>query len=159
MENYVVKSTIRKIPNSSQLILEIDELLKLSGQLSSSNEDLTLKEKNIFSQLGPVETKAFDHFLITPINLKNIEDEINTKYEDGIYLEDDEEISYPFLHTIRTTSHLTNPLSKKEANVNVPTITIGNVSSLAEKDISLQKEGVGLLAFDSDLEKNNGRKV
>lgn len=152
MEKNVITGQAIAITNPSQLLLQIDELLKLRKKLSPQDELLKQKEQNLKSLLGTKSTKEYEGLLFFAINFEKIADQVNLKFQDGIDLEPDL-VHIPFSTTIRTRpTILEDPTKIKEKKTSgIGTIKIGKHKIIAQNTIELKRFNTSLLAFSDSF--------
>jgi len=148
MEKKQVSSQCITIANPSQLVLGIDDFYYLSKKLPSGSNELKQKEETILNSLnGLRKIEFYDRILMFKINLDKVADFVNRKYEDGIDLEEDTIIRYPFDRTIRTMPKTLEEPTKSLSNS--ITIQVGNYNILAKNDLFINKTNDALMSFDS----------
>lgn len=152
MEKYNSSDSI-SIINPSQLVLNIDEYLHLSKRLPSQDETLQKKEESIFSQLGERKTQKYPRLLMFEINLQEISNQINKKYEDGIDLEE-EIVRYQTDRTIRRKPiTLDDPSIVRDLSTSkITSIKVGKHTTLGENPVSLKRFNTSLLALAYNYE-------
>ena len=153
METKRVSSDSITIINPSQLVLNIDEYLKTSKKLPSQDATLQEKEEIIFSQLGERKQQTYPRLLMFEINLEKISDQVNTKYEDGIDLEEDI-VRYPSDRTIRRKpTQIEDPSVVKELSTSkITSIKVGKYTTLGAGSVSLKRFNTSLLALAYNYE-------
>ena len=159
MEKYTDEKI--EIANPSQLVIRVDEYLKLSRKLPSQNESLMNRERQIFDSLGNRTKENYSRIIFTPIDMSRVEQEVNTRYKDGIYLEDDlDTITYPYDRTIRTRpAKLDDPTKVKvQEPKEVPPLRLGNYRIIRDNPISIQRFTTPLLALEDTFESSNKRR-
>jgi len=162
MEKAKISAQTIEISNPSQLVLNVDDFLRLSKKLPSQSGELKKREQDILYLLdAPRKNKIYDRLLMFEINIDKIADDINDKYQDGFYLEDEkDDIRYPFSRTIRTKPiKLESPYMRKELSPNkITSIKIGKHRIIENNNISLKKISTSLLAFSDEFESNYKRR-
>lgn len=149
------------ILNPSQLVIRVDEFLKLSRKLPSQNESLINREKQIYDSLGERQKASYSRIIFTPIDMTRVEKQINTQYQDGIYLEDElDTITYPYDRTIRTKPTILIDPAKEKVKVpkEVPPLRLGNLRILKDNPVTIQKSTTPLLALEDTFESSNKRR-
>lgn len=149
------------ILNPSQLVIRVDEFLKLSRKLPSQNESLINREKQIYDSLGERQKASYSRIIFTPIDMTRVEEQINTQYQDGIYLEDElDTITYPYDRTIRTKPTILIDPAKEKVQVpkEVPPLRLGNLRILKDNPVTIQKFTTPLLALEDTFESSNKRR-
>lgn len=147
--------------NPSQLVIRVDEFLKLSRKLPSQNESLINREKQIYDSLGERQKASYSRIIFTPIDMTRVEKQINTQYQDGIYLEDElDTITYPYDRTIRTKPTILIDPAKEKVQVpkEVPPLRLGNLRILKDNPVTIQKSTTPLLALEDTFESSNKRR-
>ena len=147
--------------NPSQLVIRVDEFLKLSRKLPSQNESLINREKQIYDSLGERQKASYSRIIFTPIDMTRVEKQINTQYQDGIYLEDElDTITYPYDRTIRTKPTILIDPAKEKVKVpkEVPPLRLGNLRILKDNPVTIQKSTTPLLALEDTFESSNKRR-
>lgn len=153
MEKKNVSSDSISIINPSQLVLNIDDYLRLSKRLPSQDETLHQKEEAIFNQLGERKQQSYPKLLMFEINLQKITDQINEKFQDGIDLEE-EMVRYQSDRTIRRKpAILDDPSIVRELSTSkITSIRVGKHTTLGDNFVSLKRFNTSLLAFAYNYE-------
>ena len=127
------------IINPSELVLSVDDFFRLSKKMSAE-EILQNKQSTIYEHLGPPKSKKYPKTLMFDINTKKIEDEVNEKFVDGIYLDEYGEFSQSS-RTIRTKHpSIKEPLPEKVLSPNkITSITVGNYKIMEYYPIIINK--------------------
>lgn len=158
MEKYTDEKI--ELANPSQLVIRVDEFLKLSRKLPSQNESLVNREKQIYDSLGERTKGSYSRIIFTPIDMKKVEQTVNTTYQDGIYLEEIDDITYPYDRTIRTKPTILEDPTKEKVQVpkKVPPLRIGNYRILKDNPVTIQRFTTPLLALEDTFETSNKRR-
>lgn len=158
MENRYVSGETITIINPSQLVELIDGYMNLSKNNSPDNEVLKTKETEIFKQLGERKNTKYPKLLLFEIDFSKICDQINEKYQDGFYLDEEYDVvKAPFDRSIRTKpTDLDAPTVEKELSLNkVTSIEVGKTSTMAQNNLLLKRLNTTLLAFSYNYENSD----
>lgn len=159
MEKYTSEKII--VSNPSQLVMRVDEYLKLSKKLPSQNESLQNRERQIFESLASKSLEEYERLLFFPIDLEKVATQVNIKYQDGIYLDEDlDTIKYPYDRTIRTKpKRLEDPTREKVASPKkVPPLKLGNYRILRDNSIAVLRNNATLLALEDTFETSHKKR-
>ena len=131
------------INNPSKLVLDIDAFLNQSNTLyNNGSEELILK------QLSQRTTTKYPNILMFSIDLEKICDQINDKYQDGFYFEEENDrVQFPYHRTIRRKSSLVHEPSfeKDLSTTQITSIRVGKHAIIGENSVSLKKFNTSLL--------------
>jgi len=143
------------IIDPSQLVLDVDAFLNEAITISPHEPRFLAQEEQIFKHLGQVTTKQYPDVLMFSIDLQKICDQINDKYQDGFYFEEENDmVRFPYHRTIRRKSSLIyEPIAEKDLSPSqITSIRVGKHTIIGENNISLKRFNTSLLTTSPSSE-------